>query len=121
MASALWKGSRYLKCSWLVRIPEAFNCSHRLANHAFRGAPADQRDVGIGGSFELRRRQILQRQVHLLHALFGDLAPHGGVAENVADQHAFFIVVVGGRDVHRIGRAGKRARGNAGLGEFDIA
>src|SRR5579862_1660886 len=85
-----------------------------FANHALGGTPADQRYLGVGRTLEAGRGKILERQIQLLHALFRDLAPDRGVAENVADQNAPLVVFVGRGDVHAIRRTGKRAGGNAG-------
>ncbi len=86
----------------------------RFSNHALGGSPADQGYVRIGRPLELGRREVLEGEVHFLHALFRDLATNGGVAENVADQYAFLVVLVGSGDMHGVGRAGNDARGDAG-------
>src|SRR5437879_6519320 len=85
-----------------------------FADDAGGGTPADERDFGVGRTFQTGRRELLKREIQLLHALFRDLAADGGIAENIADQNSALIVFVGSGDVHGVGRARKRARRNTG-------
>ncbi len=65
------------------------------------------------GGFEQR-----QNRFHLAHALFVHRLALVRIGELVADQHAVFIVLVGGDDVHVARRARHRARRDAAGGDL---
>ena len=87
-------------------------------DHAFGGAPADQRDVGIARAPQHWRRNRGLDAGNFAHALFHHGAALRRVGEFVADQDAVFIVLVAGSSVGVAGDAGNGARRNAALGDL---
>ena len=89
-----------------------------LVNHPVGRAPADQCDVRVGRTLELRRWDRGRNAIHLAHALFHHGAALDGVRVFVADQHAVFIVLVARDSMSMAGHTGNGARGNSALGDF---
>src|SRR5579859_2778850 len=87
-----------------------------LFDYALGRAPADQGDIGIGRPLQLGWWDRGRDALHLAHALFHHGAALDGVGVLVADQHAIFIVLIGGGGVSMAGHARNGARRNSALG-----
>ena len=93
---------------------------HRLADDPFGRAPAHQRHLRVLGAPTASAASSSGRiDFHLAHALFMHRLALVRVGVLVADQHAVFIMIVGGDDMLEARRARQRARRDAAVGELD--
>ncbi|OPZ89431.1 MAG: hypothetical protein BWY75_01166 [bacterium ADurb.Bin425] len=82
-------------------------------------APANQGDIGISRTFQLRSRQFFEKVLNLAIALLHDHAAGAGRGEHIRDEDALFIVIVSGRYIVAVGSARQGARRDTRRSEFE--
>ncbi len=99
-------------------MPCSARISHGLADHALGGSPADQRNLGIPWAPQFRRRNGGSIPA-IFRMRFSIMARRlMRVGELVADQHAVFVVLVGGDGVDVARNARNGARRDAAVGDL---
>src|SRR5882762_6336868 len=79
-------------------------------DHAFGGAPANERDIGVARTHELWRRHRGFDALNLALALFHHFAAFHRIGELVADEYSVLLMLVGGNGVSVTGDARDGAR-----------